>query len=135
MEFKNKYGHATLQHESNIIIASFSGNLNESLVSDFSKELIKMVKTLAGSPWAYISNSLTVQAATPEAEKSFVILTRHMVKEGCIASAYILGSALVTNQLQRIVKNAGLEIDVKDYLFNNLEEAKSYINTIMTEPA
>ena len=101
---------------------------------DLSKELTTKIKALSGSPWGYISNSLTLEAATPEAEKNFIDLTIHMVKEGCIASAYILGSTLVTNQMQRIVKNSGLELDIRDYIFNNVIEAKSYINAMMTEP-
>lgn len=135
MELKNKYGQVTLQHESNIIIARFSGNINESLVRDFSKELLKRVTMFAGTPWGYISDSFSAQAATPDAEKSFINLTTHMIREGCIASAYVLGSTLITNQMQRILKNAGLDLDINSCLFNTLEEAKSYIDLMMKEPA
>ncbi|MCQ8876922.1 hypothetical protein NQT69_02590 [Pseudoalteromonas shioyasakiensis] len=135
MEFKNKYGQVSLQHESNIIIAHFTGYINERLVNDFSQALINRVKIFAGTPWGYISNSLSVQAATPEAEKGFINLTSHMIKEGCIASAYVLGSTLVTNQMQRVLHSADVNLDIQDYLFNSLDEAKSYIEKIMTEPA
>lgn len=136
MEFKNKYGHVTLQHKNNIITASFAGNINDRLVNDFSNALLNRVKTFAGSPWGYISNSFSAQAATPEAEKSFVKLTTHMFNEGCIASAYILGSTLAINQMQRVLNNAGLNhLNIHDYLFNSLDEAKLYIEKMITEPA
>ncbi len=136
MEFKNKYGHVTLQHKNNIITASFAGNINERLANEFSHQLLTCVKQFAGAPWGYISNSFSVQAATPDAEKSFVNLTTNMFKEGCIASAYILGSTLAINQMQRVLNNAGLNhLNIHDYLFNSLDEAKLYIEKMITEPA
>ncbi|MEM5551852.1 hypothetical protein WNY63_14055 [Pseudoalteromonas neustonica] len=51
-----------------------------------------------------------------------------MMQSNCIASAYILGSSLVVNQMQRIMNNAGLMIDIKSRLFADLYQAKEHIN-------
>lgn len=134
MEFKNQYGHVTLQHESNIIIACFTGYINERLVIEFSSAMLNRAKSFAGAPWGYISNSKHAQAATPDAEAGFVDLTKNMIKHGCIASAYIFDSSLIINQMQHVFKNAGLDFNIRNMLFSNLEEAKSFIEQKITEP-
>ncbi|MDP2633695.1 MAG: hypothetical protein ACPG5Z_11950 [Pseudoalteromonas sp.] len=134
MEFKNQYGHVKLHHESNILIASFTGYINERLVVELSNAMLQRAKSFAGAPWGYISNSKNVQAATPEAEASFVALTKNMIKDGCIASAFIFDSSLIINQMQRVFKNAGLDFNIHNMLFSNLEEAKSFIEQKITEP-
>jgi hypothetical protein len=134
LEFKNQYGHVTLQHESNIIIASFTGYINERLVIEFSTAMLNRAKSFAGAPWGYISNSKHAQAATPDAEASFVDLTKSMIKDGCIASAFIFDSSLIINQMQRVIKNTGLDFNIHDRLFANLEEAMLFIEQKITEP-
>jgi len=134
LELKNKYGHVSLQVESNIIISNFNGSINESLVLDFSKAILSQAKIFAGSPWAYISNSLSVQAATPGAEERFICLTKDMVKKGCVASAYILDSTVAINQMQRVLNRAGLYHNIHDLLFTNMEEALSFVEQKMKGP-
>ncbi|KPH58299.1 hypothetical protein AMS58_18770 [Pseudoalteromonas porphyrae] len=128
MEFKNKYGRVVLERDHSIIIGHFHGNINANLVYQFSNSIFEHIKPFAGRPWAYISNSYTACAATPEAEEQFTHLAKQMMQSNCIASAYILGSSLVVNQMQRIMNNAGLMIDIKSRLFTDLYQAKEHIN-------
>ncbi|CAM3694725.1 MULTISPECIES: hypothetical protein [Pseudoalteromonas] len=135
MKFINKYGQVSLQCEQNIIIADFSGNVNASLVSAFANSLLTQVAQFANKPWGYISNSQTLLAATPQAEQQLTLLTSAMVHKGCIASAYIFDSSIVINQMQRILDNAGLNMDIRPCLFNSLAQAKAFVNKTMTEKA
>ena len=127
MEFKNKYGKVILERDENIIIGHFHGSINARLVTEFGDAVFEYIKPLNGKPWAYISNSHTAFAATPEAEEQFTRLAKMMTQQNCIASAYILGSSLVINQMQRIMNNAGLMIDIRSRLFGDLSLAKGFV--------
>lgn len=135
MKFSNKHGQVSLHREQNIIIADFCGNLNASLVTAFSNGLFEQVSQLANKPWGYISNSQNLLAATPQAEQQLTLLVSAMVRNGCIASAYIFDSAIVINQMQRIIHNAGLSVDIRHRLFKCLAQAKTFVNQTMADKA
>ncbi|MGO2371194.1 MAG: hypothetical protein ACTH5C_02365 [Pseudoalteromonas prydzensis] len=135
MKFSNKHGQVSLHREQNIIIADFCGNLNASLVTAFSNGLFEQVSQLANKPWGYISNSQNLLAATPQAEQQLTLLASAMVRNGCIASAYIFDSAIVINQMQRIIHNAALSVDIRHRLFKCLAQAKTFVNQTMADKA
>ncbi|MFT6790304.1 MAG: hypothetical protein ACJAVX_003707 [Pseudoalteromonas rhizosphaerae] len=135
MKFSNKHGQVSLHREQNIIIANFCGNLNASLVTSFSNCLFEQVSQLANKPWGYISDSQNLLAATPQAEQQLTVLASAMVRNGCIASAYIFDSAIVINQMQRIIHNAGLSVDVSHRLFKCLVQAKTFVHQTMNDKA
>ncbi|MBE0378836.1 hypothetical protein [Pseudoalteromonas prydzensis] len=135
MKFINKYGQVSLHSEQNIIIADFCGNLNASLATAFANGLSTQVAQFANKPWGYISHSQTLLAATPQAEQQLTSLTSAMARNGCVASAYIFDSSIVINQMQRILDNAGLDMDIRPCLFNSLAQAKAFVSNTMTEKA
>ena len=124
-----------MQCEQNIIIANFCGNLNASLVTAFANGLFSQVAQFANNPWGYISNSHDLLAATPQAEQQLTQLTSAMARKGCIVSAYIFDSPIVINQMQRILINAGINIDIRPCLFNGLAQAKSFVNKAILDNA
>ncbi|WP_404340382.1 hypothetical protein [Pseudoalteromonas mariniglutinosa] len=127
MEFKNNYGTVSITVEDNIIIAEFSGNLNISLVNAFADSLHHYLTPLSGEPWCYIANCSTLLAATPEAEAGFTSLVKKVKEQNCIASAYIFSSALVFNQMKRILAKAESQVQLLDCLFNDVDSAKNYV--------
>ncbi|MEL0634848.1 hypothetical protein V6237_18970 [Pseudoalteromonas carrageenovora] len=128
MEYKNKHGQVSLHTENNIIIAKFSGYVTSGLLRVFKAELCAAIELLKCEHWAYISDSFAVLAATPEAEQEMTNISHLMHANNCIASAFVLSSAIAINQMNRILNCAGKNANINDYLFTDLESAKLYIS-------
>lgn len=128
MEFKNKYGQVSLCTENNIIIAHFSGYVTSELLRAFKAELCVAVQPLKSKPWAYISDSLSVLAATPEAEQEMMKISRLMHANNCFGSAFILTSAIAIDQMKRVLNCVKRNVNINDYLFTDLDSAKLFIS-------
>ncbi|MGO2013247.1 MAG: hypothetical protein ACTJH9_14230 [Pseudoalteromonas sp.] len=128
MEFINQYGQVNIKQQSNIIICSFSGSLNERLVDSYTAGLCSLIKNFHGKPWSYICNAKMVIAATPQAEKKLVMMTELARANNCIASAFIFASNLAINQMQRVLDKASSGQNITDILFSDLPTAIDYVS-------
>ncbi|WP_166112331.1 hypothetical protein [Pseudoalteromonas sp. Z9A5] len=127
MGFKNQYGQVSLYTENNVVIAHFTGYITSALLHAFKIELCEKIKSLKNRPWAYISDSFDVLAATPEAEKEMINISRLMAANNCLISAFVLTSAIAINQMKRILKCAKRNVNFSECLFTDLDSAKQFI--------
>ncbi|GAA60482.1 hypothetical protein P20652_2348 [Pseudoalteromonas sp. BSi20652] len=128
MGFKNQYGQVSLIIENNVVIAHFKGYVTAGLLNAFKAELFETIKSFKGEPWAYISDSLDVLAATPEAEREMIDISRVMAENNCLTSAFVLTSAIAINQMKRILLCAKRNVNFSGSLFTDLDSAKQFIS-------
>lgn len=132
MKFKNKYGSYKLHVEGSIVIAQFKGSLNPELLNHFNATLLETIAPFKHLPWDYISDSPDVVAATPDAEKNMIDVSQTMGKNNCLISAFVLTSPIALRQIQRIMHGSGRDAHLQDCLFDDLQQAKSFVNKILT---
>jgi hypothetical protein len=126
--FKNKYGQVSLYTENNVVIAHFSGYITSGLLRAFKIELCEKIKSLKNQPWAYISDSFDVLAATPEAEKEMIDISHLMKANNCLSSAFVLTSAIAINQMKRILECAKRNVNFSECIFTDLDSAKQFVS-------
>lgn len=132
MKFKNKYGSYKLRVEGSIVIAQFKGSLNPELLNHFNTTLLETIAPFKHLPWGYISDSPDVVAATPDAEKNMIDVSQTMGKNNCLISAFVLTSPIALRQIQRIMHGSGRDAHLQDCFFDDLQQAKSFVNKILT---
>lgn len=132
-QFKNKYGSVSLERRSRIVIASFSGALNASVLRFFSEHLESVLGDLKGRPWCYLSNSPEAMVGTGEAEAVLIESGKLGHKWGCVQAAYVLTSPVAIAQAKRIRDNIGIEQPLSEVLFDTEAEAFTYLTTFLAQ--
>ena len=129
-EFKNSSGHYRFSVEDNIVHAQFFGALNESLITAFAKEIL--IETESLMMWGYISDSTSVTAATPQAQEMMIKLAPKMKDDGCVATAYLIKSAVARFQLSQIHQTLGYDGNIQR-IFDSFTEAHAHVSSVLNQ--
>lgn len=132
-EYKTINGELIIKREKNVIVAEFIGALDLKIAMAFKNALVELTKLLQGQKWGYLSLSTRNDAATPEAEEVLVECLQLAWSLGCVTGAYVLKTNLTIDQVDRMLKKAGLETGIKGKVFNTAEEARRSINTFLSD--
>ncbi len=131
-EYKTINGELIIKREENVIVAEFIGTLDLKIAIAFKNALLELTKPLQGQKWAYLSLSPRNDAATPEAEEVLVECLQLAWSLGCVAGAYVLKTNLTIDQVDRMLKKAGLATGIQGKIFNSAEEARQSVNNALT---
>ncbi|MBS3796949.1 hypothetical protein [Pseudoalteromonas sp. BDTF-M6] len=127
-------GSYQLSRQGDVIVGQFSGAINERMIATFATQLETLVKEHQLQRWAYISNSMDVLAATPEAQLRMVSVAEKMFAHGCQAAAFVIDSAIAINQLEQIRRSLGRADTASDIVFDNFDDALAYVNEHLATP-
>ncbi|WP_440056474.1 hypothetical protein ACSLBF_20435 (plasmid) [Pseudoalteromonas sp. T1lg65] len=126
-QLKAQSGKLTVWAEEPMIISSFEGNINETLIYFLNESLSKCLAEFKTDKWVYVSYSNQAKAATPGAYKMLVQSAKDSIASGCVAAAYVLDSAIAKDQTKKMRAELGLPEPFEDVLFDTLEEAKDSV--------
>ncbi|MCC2604949.1 hypothetical protein [Planctobacterium marinum] len=133
LKFKNKFGGVTLQRRGRIVVASFFGAINASVLQFFCDNLVKVVGDLKGSPWGYLSSSSEAMVGTEEAEAMLIAGGKIGLQLGCVRAAYVLKSPVAIAQTRRIRERLGVEPALDEILFASESEAIDYLEAYLEQ--
>lgn len=131
-EYKTINGELSIELQHNIITAKFSGALDAKLTLAFKRALLELTPSLNGQKWGYLSLSQQSLAATPEAEDILVECMQLCWSLGCVVAAYVLGSNLAVDQLDRVCRKAGLQTGAEGKVFDSPEQGKLHIEQTLS---
>jgi hypothetical protein len=129
--YKNQFGSIKIIFDDNIIITTFKDAVSVSIVEYFIKTTERIIQTITPRPWGYISFSLEAQAATPEAYKLLIKAAKTFQQHGCVKSAYVLGTPIAIAQTEQLMAAIGITTPLKNFLFDDLEQAKNFISSTL----
>ena len=124
--YKDANGALTLERKGNLILATFSGAINTSIMKHFIDEIDDSIAPIQGQAWAYVSDSRKVHAATPDSEESLKKAVLKYYQLGCVCGAYVSTSAVMINQMDRVLKGVGVPTGIDGKLFESTEAAKAF---------
>ena len=120
----------TMQLQGRILLVTYKGTLNASLMHFFSDNLEEALSDIKGSPWGYLSHSNEASVATKDVEALLMESGLNGLQWGCVGAAYLIKSPVLMAQTSKVRKAMGIEQPLEDVLFDTLEEARAYLQQI-----
>lgn len=130
---QDKYGRYTLAYHDRILTSEVIGAIGRGLTIKFNSDMMTMFSLIEDKPFGYLGDLSQCQAYTADAEKLLYISHHDAIKSGCVVDAYCVGTALSIEQLRRVRQNAGIETPLEDHIFPSLQDARAYINLVLSK--
>lgn len=124
--YKEANGSLTLELRDNLVFATFSGAITAEIMAYFINGIADVVKPLQGAPWGYISDSRTVEAATPDSEDNLFKAAVKSVSLGCVAGTYVTSSIVMIDQMDKVLKRNGMPEGIEGRVYSTLEDAQEH---------
>jgi hypothetical protein len=129
--YKNQFGSIKISFDNNIMTTKLKGAVSISLVEYLIKTAEKLIKDITPQPWGYISSSIKAQALTPDGYALLVKAAKAFQKNGCVKSAYVLSSPIAIAQIEKLRRDMGVTIPLKDVLFDDLDQARDFMTDFL----
>mgnify|MGYP000424146750 CR=1 FL=1 len=126
-EYTTINGELMVHSEGNIVFAEFHRAIDQKIVTHFMRAIEDIGGGYNGQKWVYISNSLGIDAATPDSEAMLVKAVLLAQKLGCVGGAYVATSMVAIGQMDRVLKLAGVPTGIQGRVFENVEQAKAFL--------
>ena len=115
----------------NVVLSDASGVWTVEAVEQNKKDILEVVKKFGGKPWAFLGD-VAKMAPIVDAEVSKAFASMHPMFEenGCLACAFVVGSAIAIKvQAQRHHDTSGAK-ELKVGHFRTREEALEWLATL-----
>ena len=125
IRYEDRNGSVVVRRSHKILHAEFSGACSAKIARAFYNACVQFIPEFKGATWGYLSDSISYDAATPEAESIFEQAYTFCLKHGCVAEAYCNNSPVGRAQIARIRSACGIAGDMQSITFATPAEAKA----------
>lgn len=127
MEFRHSNGILKIEQRGNIVVARFKGAINARMAEFLIQGFEKLVNSGLQAPWGYVSDSIGIHAATPDAVPLLIKSVQYCIAHGCVSSAYVSDSVVAVDQMDKVLKASGLRDGIVDKVFDSQAQAEDYV--------
>lgn len=129
--YKNQFGSINISFDNDIMTTKFKGAVSISLVEYLIKIGKQLIQNRPPQPWGYISSSVEAQAATPDAYQALIEAGKLFQKHGCVKSSYVLNTPISIAQMKQLLSALGVDTPLEEILFDDLEQAREFMNDFL----
>lgn len=131
LTYKDKYASYQLSIENRVICAVVTGAIGKTCVERYNSDFHTLMEQLGDAPWGHFADFSQCEALTKEAQDASEVLHHQAKQQGCVVSAFLMNSALLTSQVNSIRRNNDLPSLTNQRFFATRTEALQYIENFL----
>lgn len=129
----DRFGAISLHRLDNIVVSQFKGPCSDRVVKSYVRAMLPEIQAFNGTPWAYMSMSVTLEAFTDCALKCLTDSFARSREYGCVADAYVIKSVLGKEQLRSIREKFETQRPLSEVMFTSFDAACVYLNERLSQ--